>query len=236
MIGFSKLKEKFKKKEGENPYVSARRTWNSTLASMASSASAWQTACLLCLLITLASIGGLIHVGSQSKFIPYVVEVDRLGQSQAAGPINPTPRSDPRVIHREVTDFIIDARTVTPDVALQRNAIYKVYAKLSPNDPGTEKMNQWLNGTEDSSPFKRATKEIVSVEIRTAMQQTNDTWQVDWIETKRDRNGSITGVQDMRALVTVYLAETSRRTTEEDMRKNPINLYIRDFSWSRLSN
>ena len=38
----------------------------------------------------------------------------------------------------------------------------------------------------------------------------------------------------MRALVTVYIAETTPQTTEEQLRNNPLGMYVRDFSWSRL--
>ncbi|MFH0783559.1 MAG: VirB8/TrbF family protein, partial [Pseudomonadota bacterium] len=34
------------------------------------------------------------------------------------------------------------------------------------------------------------------------------------------------------ALITVYTAENSPQTTEEQMRLNPLGIYIRDFSWS----
>jgi type IV secretory pathway TrbF-like protein len=51
-------------------------------------------------------------------------------------------------------------------------------------------MNEWLNGTPDSSPFKRAAKEMVSTEIKTVIPQTPDTWQVEWMETTRDRQGT----------------------------------------------
>ena len=221
----------------ENPYVSARRSWNSQVGAMASTANSWQVVALISLLVALASVGGMIHIGSQSKFIPYIVEIDKLGNYGAVGPINPSYKANTRVLQREVAEFIENARMVTPDVALQRSAVYRVYSKLTPNDPATQKMNEWLNGTEESSPFKRAAKEMVSVEIQTVLQQTQDTWQVDWVETLRERSGAIKGAPlNMRALITVYIADTSSSTNEETMRKNPLNIYIRDFTWTRLTN
>ncbi|MBP6501070.1 MAG: conjugal transfer protein TrbF, partial [Thauera sp.] len=37
----------------------------------------------------------------------------------------------------------------------------------------------------------------------------------------------------MRALVTVYVAEATPSTSEEQIRNNPIGLYVRDFSWAK---
>lgn len=218
-----------RKGESDNPYLSARRTWNEHVRGVISSRQSWQFIGLLSMLITLASIGGIIHIGSQSKFIPYVVQVDKLGETVAAGPVSPTETVDPRILSATVSEFISSARVVTPDVALQRKAILKLYALLSANDPATEKMNEWLNG---NSPFKRAEKEMVSIEIKSVLNQTANTWQVDWVETFRDRQGVIKEAKNMRALITVYTTRNNAQTTEEQIRLNPLGIYIRDFSWS----
>ena len=219
----------------ENPYLAARRTWNDHLGSVVAQRQAWQVIGILSLLVALASVGGAISIGSQSKFIPYVVQVDALGQMLAAGPVEAADKADPRIVRASVAEFVGDARLVTPDVALQRKAVFRVYAKLAPNDPATAKMNEWLNGTEEASPFKRAAKEMVSVDIKSVLPQTPDTWQVDWVETSRDRQGTVKGPPvTLRALVTTYNADTTPQTTEEQLRNNPLGIYVRDFSWSRL--
>jgi type IV secretion system protein VirB5 len=190
---------------------------------------------VLSMCIALAAVGGAIHIGAQSKFIPYVIQVDKLGQTLAAGPVQATDRLDPRVVHAALADFVTCARTVTPDVAMQRKCIYKVYSMLSPNDAAAPKMNEWLNGTDESSPFKRAEREMISIEIKTAIPQTPDTWQVEWLETTRDRTGILKGQPViLRALLTTYAAEITPATTDEQLRLNPLGIYVRDFSWSRV--
>jgi type IV secretory pathway TrbF-like protein len=176
----------------------------------------------------------VIHIGSRSKFVPYVIEVDKIGQAVAVAPAGRAARADQRVVHASVASFVGDARLVTPDVALQRKAVFRIFAMLSPGDPATAKMAEWLNGDKDRTPFKRAAKETVSVEIISAIPQTSDTWQVDWTETVRDRQGAVKGRPfRMRALVTVYIVPATPRTTEEQIRNNPLGVYVRDFSWSK---
>ena len=222
--------------ETENPYLTARRTWNEHVGSVVSAKQTWQVVGLLSLLIALAGVGGMIHIGSKSKFIPYVVQVDKLGASRASGIVNSSVGSDPKLLGATVSEFIENARLVSPDVALQRKAVFNIYAHLSPNDPATIKMNEWLNGTSESSPFKRAAKEMVNIDITSVLPQTPTTWQVDWIETRRDRQGVLKGQpSEMRGLITVYQANISTNKTEEDMRKNPLSIYVRDFSWSLLN-
>lgn len=225
-----------RKGESDNPYLAARRTWNDHVGSVVSSRQTWQVVGILSLLVALAGVGGVIHIGSQSKFVPYVIEVDKLGQSLAVGPITAASVADPKVLKATVSAFIEDARMVTPDVALQRKAVFSVYAHLPPNAPATAKMNEWLNGTPVSSPFARATTEMVSIEIKSVLRQSPDTWQVEWVETTRDRQGAlIVAPENMRALVTVFTAEPTSQTTEEQIRNNPLGIYVRDFSWSRLN-
>jgi len=221
------------KGEDNNPYLTAQRTWNAHIGSVVSSRQTWQVVGILSLLIALAGVGGIIHIGSQSKFIPYIIEVDKHGQTVAIGPVAAGSKADPRVIHASVADYITNARMVTPDVALQRKAVFRVYSMLSPNDAATQKMNEWLNGTPDSSPFERAVKEMVSVEIKSVLPQSPDTWQVEWTETTRDRQGVLKdNPVNMRALVNVYTIEPTSQTSDEQLRNNPLGIFVRDFSWS----
>ncbi|TWI46164.1 type IV secretion system protein VirB5 [Pseudomonas duriflava] len=220
--------------ESENPYLAARRTWNDHVGSVVASRMAWQVMGLLCLMISLAAVGGLIYIGSQSKFIPYIVQTDKLGAAVAFGRADQTSTVDQRVIQARIASFIADARLVTPDISLQRAAVFRVYAVLSSNDAATKKMNEWLNGTPESRPFTRAETETVSVEIKSVLQQTPETYQVDWEETTRDRSGSLKKAPELwRAMVTVYQAETNPAVSEQELMMNPIRLFVRDFSWSK---
>ena len=229
-----KIADGRRKGESDNPYLSARRTWNEITTANINNARMWQLLAILCLLIALGSVGGIIHIGSQSKFIPYVVEVNKFGQASAAGPADRAAPADIRVIKSKVASFIEDARLVTPDVALQRKAILRVYTMLSANDPATKKMNEWLNGTKESNPFVKAEKVMINVEILSVIKQTEESWQVEWTETKRDRQGVALGQPERwRALVTVYTVQPTEKTTEAEMSTNPLGIHVRNYDWAK---
>lgn len=220
--------------ENDNPYLSARRTWNDHMRSVQASRNMWQILALLCLLIALAGIGGVVVIGSQSKFVPYVVQVNNLGEAVAVSRADTAAVADQRVIHASVASFINDLRLVTPDIALQRRAIFRSYAMLSTNDPATVKANEWFGGDENSSPFKRAETETVNVEIISVIPQSEETWQVDWLEKVYDRQGHLAEPPfKMRALLRVYTQPPTQSTTEEQIRNNPLGIYIQDYSWSK---
>ena len=222
--------------ENDNPYLSARRTWNDHMRSVQSSRNMWQLLAILCLLIALAGIGGIIYIGSQSKFIPYVVQVNKLGEAIAVSRADRAAVADQRVVHASLASFINDMRLVTPDVALQRKAVFRAYAMLNTNDAATPKANEWFNGTEASSPFKRAETQTVSVDIISVIPQSPETWQVDWLEKVYDRQGHLIEQPfKMRALIRVYHRPPTQSTTEEQIRNNPLGIFIQDFSWSKQS-
>ena len=142
--------------------------------------------------------------------------------------------ADPRIISSLIARTITLARMVTPDVLVQRNAIFELYASLNSSDPAALKMNEYLGSNSETSPFKRAAKETVDVQITSILPQSNETWQVDWLETVRARgDGSIISRFRMRALVSIYVAPPTSQTSEEQIRKNPLGIFIRDFNWSK---
>ena len=217
-----------------NPYLNARRQWNEHVGGIAASRRLWQTMAILSMLIVLAAVGGIIAIGSQSKFIPYVVRVDSLGDAIATQRADVASPVDARVVQAQVGSFIQSARMVTADVELQKQAIFRVYGMLAPNDPALAKMTDYLNGNPDNTPFARAARETVSVEIASVIQQTKTSWQVDWTETERDRQGQpIQPPAKMRALVTIRVAPPSSATTEEQTKQNPLGVFVQDFSWWR---
>ena len=80
------------------------------------------------------AVFGLIHLGSQPKAIPYVVEVNKLGEVAYSGRLEPA-RADSNVIKASIASFVSDLRMVTPDAGLQAEAVNRVYAYISKGDP-----------------------------------------------------------------------------------------------------
>lgn len=218
----------------ENPYLDARKKHNEYESSRNASLRLWKLFGLLGLLTGLAGVGGMLHIGSQSKFVPYVIEVDKLGQTLPVSVADKAAPADPRIVSSLLARAITLARMVTPDVVVQRNAIFELYASLDSSDPAALKMQEYLGSDSDTSPFKRAAKETVDVQITSVIPQSDETWQVDWMETVRARgDGSIISRFRMRALVRIYVVPPTNRTSEEQIRKNPLGIFIRDFNWSK---
>ena len=219
------------KKATETPYLNAKKEYNEREGSLNASHQLNKIINILCLLIALSAVGGLVYYRYLLQLVPFVVEVDKLGQTYAVARAD---RAAPRVIHATVARFITLARMVTPDATLQRKGIFDLYASLASSDPATFKMNEFLGAKSEENPFKRAAKETVEIQITSVLPQSDETWQVDWMETVRDRgDGSQLARYPMRALLNVYVVPPNHKTSEEQLRKNPLGIFIRDFSWSK---
>jgi type IV secretion system protein TrbF len=218
-----------------NPYLEGRRHWNSEVDRAFSRRHTLELLCVVCLLIALGAVGGVIYIGSKSKYVPYVIEVDKLGEAVAVGPAQLAAPADPRVVRASLASFISSARLVTPDVSLQREAIFRVYGMLKSKDPATQKMNEWYNGTKDASPFTRAAKITVNTEISSVLPVSQSSWQVDWEETTRDRDGALVGKPaHMRATLEVYTIGASTSARETDIQRNPLGIYVKTYDWQEV--
>ena len=221
-----------KKKPEDSPYLNARYNHNSRESAMFFSRLMWQIVGIVSMLTVLGCVAGIIYVAIQAKYIPFVIKVDKLGQPLAVSVADKAAPVDSRVIQATLASFINDARMVTPDVTVQRNAVFRIYAHLNAEDAATVKMNEYMND-EANNPFRRAEKELVSIEITSVLQQSDETWQIDWKETMTDRQGVRISDFRMRALLMVHVVPPTNRTSEEQIRKNPLGMYIRDFNWSK---
>jgi type IV secretion system protein VirB5 len=221
--------------DSPNPYMNARRSWNIHMGHVQQFGALGIFVGVAGLLIGLAAVGGMTYIGSQPKFVPMVYQQDKAGNTVSltrADRLQPAQVDDYR---SGVWNFIDHIRTVTPDSELQRKAVLQTYAFLYPDDPATAKANEYLNGTKERNPFTRAQTEMVSTELVSALQQSPDTWQVDWIETTRNRDGTLKiPPLKMRALVTIYQnTDLNAAINENNDVMNPHRIFIKDFNWSK---
>lgn len=209
-----------------NPYLNARRTMNEQTGAIIASRQIWQAVALISMLITVGAVGGLIHIGMQSKYVPYVVEVDKLGRAVAG-------RADDRVVKATLAAFIADSRAVSFDRNQQNDAIWRVYSHLQSGEPATTKITSYMTDPV-TSPTKKAEEYSIGVEISSVLQQTDTTWEVNWMERVWDRKGVQVDQYRMRGLLTIYVSPPTSSTREEEIWRNPLGIFFRDVTWAKV--
>ena len=114
-----------------NPYVEARREWDERYADLVLGKRNWQIAAGGLLLLSLILAGGMVWLVSRSRYIPYVVEVDKLGYALTVPqPLTPTsvPDVTARMQRYEVAAFIRNARSVTSDAQVEHQMLNALLA------------------------------------------------------------------------------------------------------------
>lgn len=213
-------------KAPENPYLAARQEWNERYGSAIHAARSWKIVGVTGMLMAVIGFGYALYLSTQVKLVPYIVEVDRLGTAVQAGFPQQIEYADPRVVRATLGTFVASFRSVTPDTVVQKQYIDRTYALLRTSDPATEKINNWFRG---NSPFDRARTMTVSIEATSIVPLSNQTYQVDWTEYERDRQGKELATRRFRGIATVTLTPPQ---DEAVIRLNPIGLYVTDFDWT----
>lgn len=160
---------KFKRSNKEYILSNAKNVYNAKISELFSKYRFLQLITIIILLICIIYIAGIIHIGSQSKFVPYIVEVNKLGETVGDGEIRAGTIQDQRIIRAKVASFIKTLRTVSVDSAINKaNVFYKDKA---------------------TNPFELGKKINREVEIVSLLEMTSNTYQLDWKEKTFDKSG-----------------------------------------------
>ncbi|MDP9838594.1 type IV secretion system protein VirB5 [Neorhizobium huautlense] len=210
----------------ENPYLAARQEWTERYGSYVQAARAWRLVGIVALIMAVIGFSYAMYLSTQVKLVPYIVEVDKLGNAVTAGVPQQIEYADARVVRSTLGNFVASFRSITPDAVVQKQYVDRTYALLRASDPATQKINAWFRS---NSPFERAKNATVAIEATNIVALSNQTYQIDWTEYERDRKGKETGTRRFRGIATVTLTAPQDEAT---IRLNPIGLYVQDFDWT----
>ena len=211
-----------------NPYLAARREWDERYGSLITRERNWRRMALICALTTLVAIGGLVRVSSQSHVVPFVVALDSLGRTVAAGPATEVSVADDRLKRSTVFSWIENLRMVTTDGVAQRKAIDRVYAHIASGAQAQAFISEFYR---NDPPQKRAQNETVSVEVRSVLPTSERTFEVEWREVTRDLYGAVKGQDHWKASLTIAINPPK---DERLARINPLGIYVTNASWGKV--
>lgn len=205
-----------------------QRAYDNTSFREGANAKNWRLAFAVAMAITILAVCGMIYIGSKSKFIPLVMEVDKLGQVVAVRALTGEDAVvDPsRTVYREVFELIEDLRTVSTDRQDNQRRIDRGFIRLTgagKNYVKTELMK--------ALPNEVGTKKTVQVVVKSALKLTDKSWQIDWEEHSRNLAGEELGVELWRGVLQFELHPSGE---VEWIRRNPIGFEVPQISWQRV--
>lgn len=210
--------------EPETPFQRAGQLWDERIGSARVQARNWRLMAFGCLGLTTILSGGLLWQSLQSRVVPYVVEVDRLGEARAVNPADTAYQPTDPQIAWFLSRFIADVRGRSLDPVLMRANWLAAY------DFTTKRGAVFLGDyARTSDPFADVGTRTVSVQVTSVVRASDRSFQVKWVETAFER-GSPAGTSHWTAILTVELRAPK---TADTLRKNPLGLYVDAIDWSR---
>jgi len=207
----------------DNPYLSARREWNERYGDYIAQASNWRRAAFAALSISAVLAIGVVWQAAQSKVVPYVVQVDKLGDAIAVARADRAAQADTRIVEAQLATWIGDVRSVSSDPAAEKSALSGAYALTAAT--ATTFLNDFYRA---HTPFGQT--QTVAVSVDTVLPISDRTYQIQWTEDARDFQGRDLGATHWLASLTVAFDPP---TDERGILSNPLGLYVTGITWTQ---
>jgi len=210
--------------EPETPYQKAGQIWDERIGSARVQAKNWRLMAFGSLILSCGLAGGLVWQSTHGTVVPWVVQVDKLGQAQAvaAATADYTP-SDPQIAWY-LAQFIQDVRGVSADPIVVRQNWLQAYDFTTP--AGATALNEYARADD---PFAKLGKQQIAIDVSSVIRASPDSFRVAWIE-HRYQDGALADTTRWTAILTVAIQPP---TDADRLRKNPLGIFVNAINWSK---
>ena len=208
----------------ETPYQRAAQIWDDRIGSARVQARNWRFMAFGCLALSAGLSGGLVWQSASGTIVPWVVQVDKLGQAQAIAPAVADYRpSDPQIAFH-LARFIEQVRSIPADAIIVRQNWLRAYEFTTQG--GALALNDYAR---TNDPFTKVGKQQVAVEVSSVIRASPDSFRIAWTE-RRYQDGSLAATERWSAILTIVV-QTPRDA--EKLRANPLGIYVNAINWSK---
>jgi type IV secretion system protein TrbF len=210
--------------EPVTPYQKAAQLWDERIGSARVQAKNWRLMAFGSLALSFLLAGGVIWQSLQSRVVPYVVEVNKLGGVEAVGPAIQHYQPNDAQIAYFLAHFIGDVRALSSDPVVVRNNWLEAYDYAT--DHGAVFLNDYA---QKNDPFKSIGEQTTSVQVTSVVRVSDASFQVKWTEEHFDHD-ALAKTEHWTAILSVV---TKPPANTDVLRKNPLGLYVNGINWSR---
>jgi len=183
----------------ETPYQRAAQVWDDRIGSARVQARNWRYMAFGCLALSAGLSGGLVWQSASGTIVPWVVQVDKLGQAQAVAPAVADYRpSDPQIAFH-LARFIEQVRSIPADAIIVRQNWLRAYEFTT--QAGALALNEYARAND---PFAKVGKQQVAVEVSSVIRASPDSFRVAWTE-RRYQDGSLASTERWSAILTIVV-------------------------------
>ena len=210
--------------EPETPYQRAAQVWDERIGSARVQARSWRYAFFGALSLSACLTAGIVWQGSQGSIIPWVVQVDKLGQAQTVAPATADFRPTDPQIAWHLGRFIEQVRSIPADPIIVRQNWLRAYEWTT--DRGAGALNDYAR---TNDPFTKVGKQQIAVDVSSVIRASPDSFRVAWTE-RHFENGQLSGTERWTAILTIALQPPP---DAERLKANPLGIYVNAINWSR---
>ena len=208
----------------ETPYQKAAQVWDERIGSARVQARNWRLMAFGCLILSAGFAAALVWQSGRGTIVPWVVQVDNLGQAQAVAPAVADYRPTDPQIAWHLARFIEQVRSIPADAIIVRQNWLRAYDFTT--DRGAMALNEYARSND---PFTRVGKQQIAVDVSSVIRASPESFRVAWTE-RRYQDGSLAETSRWTAILTVVVQPP--RDTEK-LRANPLGIYVNAINWSR---
>ena len=213
-----------KSPEPETPYQKAAQAWDERIGSARVQAKNWRIMAFGSLILSAGFACALVWQSARGTVVPWVVQVDNLGQAQTVAAATADYRpTDPQIAFH-LGRFIEQTRSIPADAIIVRQNWLRAYEFTT--DRGAAALNDYARAND---PFTRVGRQQIAVEVSSVIRASNDSFRVAWTE-RHYENGQLSTTERWTAILTIVI-QTPRDA--ERLRVNPLGIYVNAISWSR---
>lgn len=208
----------------QSPYMRAAQEWDNRIGSARVQAKNWRIAAMVASGIAALAVCSNVYLATTTKVATYVVPIDEVGKPGKIVAAQHAYEPTKAEIGYFLADWINLVRSKSTDGVVIRQNWLSAYHFI------TAEAEQTLSAyAKDNDPFENVGEEARTVEVQAVLPRTEDTYQVTWRETQYE-NGSPMPPTTWTGLFTVKLNPPQ---TEQELRANPLGMFITNFQWSR---
>jgi type IV secretion system protein TrbF len=210
--------------EPETPYQKAAQAWDERIGSARVQARNWRLMALGELALIAGLSAALVWQAARGTVVPWVVQIDRLGEAQAVAPAMADFRPTDPQIAWHLARFIEGVRGIAADPVIVRQNWLRAYDFTT--DRGALALNDYARAND---PFARVGRQQVAVEVSSVIRASGDSFRVAWFE-RHYENGQHARTERWTAILTLVVQPPR---DAERLRKNPLGIFVHAIAWSR---
>ncbi|TPM89634.1 MULTISPECIES: conjugal transfer protein TrbF [unclassified Mesorhizobium] len=208
----------------ETPYQRAAQVWDDRIGSARVQARNWRYMAFGSLALAAGFSAALVWQTANGSIVPWVVQVDRLGQAQAVAPaVGDYQPNDPQIAFY-LAHFIEQVRSIPADPVIVRQNWLRAYDFATQG--GALALNDYARAND---PFTKVGKQQVAVDVSSVIRASPVSFRIAWVE-RRYQDGSLASTERWSAILTIVVQPPR---DADALRKNPLGIYINAINWSK---